>query len=86
MGALVEGRMGGDRDDDFGRGDAAGLAGVLAVGQQGADDAFGAAVADHAADLLARRVTGHRLAVQHICGHGDDFGLEAGLARAHVAL
>ena len=66
----------------LGSSDAALLAGVLPVGEDGVQDAAGAAGRDQADGL----VSGHRRGVEQVERHGDDLALELGLARAHVAL
>ena len=80
--ALVEGRVAGLGLHEVGPGDAPGLAGVLAVGDERVQDRAGPA-RGHQAGRLA---VGHRLGVHQVEGHRDDLALELGLARAHVAL
>ena len=58
------------------------LAGVVAVGEHGVEDAPGAAGGDDA----RRLAVGDRLGVEQVEGHGDDLALEPGRARADVAL
>ena len=79
---LVERRVPGLGLDEVGAGDAAHLGRVVAVGQQGVQDAAGPAGGDHAGGLAAAHLGG----VHQVEHHRDDLALEAGGRGAHVAL
>ena len=80
--ALVERRVAGLGLHEVRSRHAAGLPGVLAVGDQRVQDRAGPA-GRHQTRRLA---VGHGLGVHQVEGHRDDLALELGLARAHVAL
>ena len=73
---LIEGGVRGDRDDHLRLGDALGLAGPVAPGLDGHEDALGAARGGGAARLGP--------AVVHVDDHGDDLGLHLAHARVNV--
>ena len=81
---LVEGRVCRLGLDHVGTGHPPGLGGVLAVGQDGVQDAAGAPGGDQATGVVAG--LGGGVPVVQAQRHGDDLGLELGGARAHVAL
>ena len=68
----------------FGRRHATGLGRVLAVGEDGVQDAAGPAGRDQPAGVVAGGDGG--VAGVQVERHGDDLRLELGGARAHVAL